>query len=294
MPQSYIMLTASELDSYSYLFTRPTFISLDPTQKPSNIPIAGIRIGLNGAEVGIGQAYLPLSTSITSANYSVTSGEMLSTVGTAIAEQNGPALDQIFLTFEKIGTNSHVESSGPVPVPPPPVDTGPYPDLGARTYDRLLYTMSNITGVPITDPNVASTFANIQQSLPSVPTIDAFSASNQQAVAQLAIEFCSELVNNPTLSAQFFPGLNFSQPAGTYFATQSNVNLVINPLLSKAQIVDGHGAQIAAQPTVAAVTTELNNLIALLSAGQNQAGRTAAVTTAACAAVLGSAAVVLQ
>ena len=294
MPQSYIMLTASELDSYSYLFTRPTFISLDPTQKPSNIPIAGIRIGLNGAEVGVGQAYLPLSANITAANYSVTSGEVLSTVGTAIAAENGPALDQIFLTFEKIGTNSHVESAGPVPVPPPPVDTGPYPDLGAATYDRLLYAMSNITGVPITDPNIASTFANIQQSLPSVPTIDAFSASNQQAVAQLAIEFCSELVNNATLSAQFFPGLNFSQPAGTYFATQSNVNLVINPLLSKAQIVDGHGVQIASQPTVAAVTTELNSLIALLSAGQNQAGRTAAVTTAACAAVLGSAAVVLQ
>jgi hypothetical protein len=154
--------------------------------------------------------------------------------------------------------------------------------------------MSNITGVPITDPNIASNFASIAQSLPSVPTIDAFSASNQQAVAQLAIVFCSELVNNPTLSAQFFPGLNLSQPAGTYFATQSNVNLVINPLLSKAQIVDGHGVQIASQPSAAAVTTELNTLIGLLSAGQNQAGRTAAVTTAACAAVLGSAVVVLQ
>jgi len=294
MPQSYIMLTASELDSYSYLFTRPTFISLDPTQKPSNIPISGIRIGLNGAEAGVGQAYLPLSTTITAANYSPASGEVLSTVGTAIAEENGPALDQIFLTFEKIGTKSYVESSGPVPVPPAPVNTGPYPDLGARTYDKLLYTLSNITGVPITDVNVASTFANIQQSLPSVPTVDAFSASNQQAVAQLAIVFCSEMVNNSTLIAQFFPGLDVAQPAGTYFATQSNVNLVINPLLSKAQIVDGHGVQIPSQPTVAAVTTELNALIAELSAGQNQAGRTAAVTTAACAAVLGSAAVELQ
>jgi hypothetical protein len=36
------------------------------------------------------------------------------------------------------------------------------------------------------------------------------------------------------------------------------------------------------------------NLITLLSAGQNGAGRTAAVTTAACAAVLGSAAVMLH
>jgi cytochrome c553 len=294
VPQSYIMLTASELDSYSYLFTRPTFINLDPTQKPSGIPIAGIRIGLNGAEVGVGQAYIPLSSTVTAANYSPTSGQMLSTVGTAIASQKGPASDQIFLTFEKIGGRTHTVAAAPPPPPPPPVDTTPNPDLGARTFDKLLYTMSNITGVPITDSGVQATFASVQQSLPSTESIDAFGASNQQAVAQLAIEFCSELVNSPTLSAKFFPGLNLAQPAGTYFSSPANVNLVINPLLSKAQIVDAHGVQIATQPTVAAVTTELNALISQLSAGQNGAGRTAAVTTAACATVLGSAAIVLH
>ena len=30
VPQSYIMFEASQLDSYAYLFTKPTFISLDP------------------------------------------------------------------------------------------------------------------------------------------------------------------------------------------------------------------------------------------------------------------------
>jgi hypothetical protein len=294
MPQSYIMLTASELDSYSYLFTRPTFISLDPTQKPSNIPITGIRIGMNGAEVGVGQAYLPLTSTITAANYSPTSGAVLSTVGTAIAEENGPALDQFFLTFQKIGTKSYTEPVPAVPPPPPPTNTPPNPDYGARTYDKLLYTMSNITGVPITDSNVASAFASIEESLPSVASVDAFSAANQQAIAQLAIVYCSELVNNPTLSQKFFPGLNLSQPAGTYFASQSNMNLVINPLITNAQITTMNGTQIVTQPQASAVATELTNLITTLSAGQNEAGRTAAVTTAACAAVLGSAAVMLH
>jgi hypothetical protein len=294
IPKSYIMLTASELDSYSYLFTRPTFINLDPTQKPTNIPIAGIRIGLNGAEVPVGQAYLPLTGTVTATNYSPTSGQILSTVGTAIAEENGPALDQIFLTFEKIGTNTHTEATPPVPVPPTPVDPLPNPDYGVRTFDKLLYTMSNITGVSITDAVVASTFASVQQSLPSAASVDAFSASNQQAVAQLAIVFCNELVNNPTLSAKFFPGLNYSAPAGSYFATQSNMNLVINPLITNAQITTMSGTQIVTQPQASAVSTELTNLITLLSTGQNGAGQTAAVTTAACAAVLGSAAIVLH
>ena len=294
IPKSYIMLTGSELDSYSYLFARPTFINLDPTQKPTSIPIAGIRIGLNGAEVGVGQAYIPLNATVSATNYSPTAGQILSTVGTAIALQKGPASDQIFLTFEKIASKSHTVVAPPPPVPPAPVDTAVNPDLGARTFDKLLYTMSNITGVPVTDSGVAGTFAGLQQSLPSTESIDAFSASNQQALAQLAIEFCHQLVNNSTLSAKFFPGLDYSQPAGTYFASQVHVNLVINPLIAKAQIVDGHGVQVASQPTVAAVTTELNNLIAQLSNGQNGAGRTAAVTTAACAAVLGSAAIVLH
>jgi hypothetical protein len=294
MTQSYIMLTASELDSYSYLFTRPTFISLDPTQKPSNIPIAGIRIGMNGAEVGIGQAYLPLTTTITAANYSPTSGEVLSTVGTAIAEENGPALDQFFLTFQRIGSKSYTEPVPAVATPPAPTNTAPNPDYGARTYDKLLYTMSNITGVPITDSAVATAFASVEESLPSVASVDAFSAANQQAVAQLAIVYCSELVNNPTLSQKFFPGLNLSQPAGTYFASQSNMNLVINPLITNAQITTMNGTQIVTQPQASDVATELTKLITLLSAGQNGAGRTAAVTTAACAAVLGSAAVMLH
>jgi hypothetical protein len=35
VPQSYIMFEASQYDSYSYLFTKPTFISLDPAARPA-------------------------------------------------------------------------------------------------------------------------------------------------------------------------------------------------------------------------------------------------------------------
>jgi hypothetical protein len=294
LPQSYVMLTASELDSYSYLFTQPTFISLDKSVKPGNIPIAGIRIGMNGAEVGVGQAYLPLNTSITADRYTTIAGEALSTVGTAIAQENGPALDQFFLTFERIGSKTYNEPIVAVPPPPPTVNATPSADYGAATFDRLLYQMSNITGVAVTDAAVQSTFQSIEQSLPSVPAIQQFSASNQQAIAQLAIVYCNELVSSPALTAKFFPGLDLAQPAGTYFSSQANMNLVINPLIINTQITTTNGTQIVTQPQASAVATELTNLITTLSAGQNQAGRTAAVTTAACAAVLGSAALMLQ
>src|SRR5271168_1545392 len=57
--QSYVMMTVSQYDSYSYLFYQPTFISLDPTVTASTLPsiaVQGIRIGLNGAVPQVGQA----------------------------------------------------------------------------------------------------------------------------------------------------------------------------------------------------------------------------------------------
>ena len=48
--QAYVMFEVSRYDSYSYLFNKPTFISLDPAVKPGSIAIKGMRIGMNGAE----------------------------------------------------------------------------------------------------------------------------------------------------------------------------------------------------------------------------------------------------
>src|SRR5580698_2695275 len=63
--QAYVMFTVSQYDSYSYLFYQPTFISLDSSAKPNNIPVRGIRIGENGTIPQVGQAYIPLNTTIT-------------------------------------------------------------------------------------------------------------------------------------------------------------------------------------------------------------------------------------
>ena len=69
VPQAYILFEVSQFDSYSYLFNQPTFISLDPTARPGSIPIAGLRIGVNGTEAPVGQAYRTLDTTITDSQY---------------------------------------------------------------------------------------------------------------------------------------------------------------------------------------------------------------------------------
>jgi hypothetical protein len=281
VPQSYIMFEASVYDSYGYLFTKPTFISLDPAAEPGSIPIQGIRIGVNGAEAQAGQAYAKLNTTLTTAAYSPDAGQRLSDVGTVIGLQKGPALDQFFLTFDRIGTNTYARTplTGATPVP---VDLPAQPDIGVRTFEQLNQSMSRITGVPTTNSGVRQTYLQVQQQLPPVPSIEAFLASHQTGVAQLAIKYCSEMVNNATYRTGFFgAGLNLATSPATQFADAAGKNILIVPLLEKAV-----GTGIASQPADADIRTELSTLIDRLAT--KPGASSANVAKAACAAALGS------
>ncbi len=121
--------------------------------------------------------------------------------------------------------------------------------------------MSNITGVPVTDAAVQSTFQSVssrchrcRRSSSSAPRTSRRSRSWRSSSA-------ASLSTIRRLSAKFFPGLNLSQPAGNYFASQANMNLVINPLIINTQITTTNGTQIVTQPQASAVTTELTSLI---------------------------------
>src|SRR4029079_3773925 len=123
VPQAYIMFEASQLDSYAYLFTKPTFISLDPNASVSNIAIKGVRIGVNGAEAKVGQTYIPLSTTVGGSHYTASAGQLMSNVGAVVALEKGPVSDEFFLSFEQIGTNSkqyNDPSIAAVQLPAPP------------------------------------------------------------------------------------------------------------------------------------------------------------------------------
>jgi hypothetical protein len=297
VPQSYIMMTAGLNDSYSYLFNNPTFISLDSTQKPNNIPIQGIRIGINGVEAPVGQSYIPLSTTITSADYNSSTGQLLSSVGAVIALQNGPSSDQFFLTFQQIGANSRAYTQSVLAVPaliPGPAS----PDLGVRTYERLNQTMAKLTGVSMQNSSVSQTYAQVLSALPPVSDLTAFSAANQTAISQLAIAYCSVLVNTPALSSAFFGNGFDPTQGGNYFAAPinsgSNRDLVINALYTN--IVGGSTTtNLLTQPSFPSVQTELDSLITNLTAAYpTTPNRSGVVTQAACAALLGSASSLIQ
>ena len=106
----------------------------------------------------------------------------------------GLASDQFFLSFAQIGSQTHVYTD-PTYAVPAPVPGPEAPDLGVRTFERLTQTMAKVTGVPMIDTNVSTVYASVLSALPPVPDLTAYSAANQTAISQLAIAYCSEMVD---------------------------------------------------------------------------------------------------
>ncbi len=284
LPKSYVMFEASQYDSYSYLFTKPTFINLDSAVAPNGIALKGLRIGLNGQEARVGQAYIPLDLTVGGSNYVAGSGQLLSNTGTVIALEKGPESDLFFLTFEQLGTATRAYPDEPMPTPPVLADSE-NPELGLRTFDEINQTMSNITGVPVTATAVASTYGLVKQALPSIESIDTFGSSQQMGVAQLAISYCDAMVEDTALRNAFFGG-------APDVNSQAGRDAMITSIVGKAI-----GTNLASQPTDGEVRTELNALITRLAGtcgGSCNASRTATIAKASCAAAIGSGAMLLQ
>ena len=107
VPQAYMMLTVSQYDNYSYLFYQPTFISLDPTAKPTTIPRPGHAYRHQRLDSAGGPGLQP-------AEY-VDHRRRVHGAGRGLVDcrhghrlESGPATDQFFLQFDLLGTAKDV------------------------------------------------------------------------------------------------------------------------------------------------------------------------------------------
>ncbi len=290
---SYIVFEVQQLDDYGYLFGSPFFTNLEGLEPTSPIPLRGIRIGVNGEEAPIGQAFANLNTNI-DADQIVDKRQLLSRIGTVVEAKTGPADDVFFLSFDRIGSRSYTRVVAEPPEPAAPAVTPGQAKIGVRNFAEISATLASLTGVSPTATKVKDTYAKVEQQLPTSTVINGFLASHQMGVTQLAVAYCSELVDSASLRANFFPGFNFAASAATAFDTTGR-NQIITPLLSKllADEVDntsGGPTRLNNQADPDALRTELNNLISTISAE----GNTITTVKAACSASLGSAVMLLQ
>ena len=313
---SYIMFQVEQFDSYSYLFSKPTFINLDAGFTPTSIPLKGMRIGINSKLADVGQAYANLDVNVNSTDYDPGSGQSLSDIGTVIALENGSDssnADEFYLTFEQLGSASNVVVSNPSTTPVPLPDPGTVSKIGLRTFDEIDAAMAAATGVDPAD--VQSTFLTMRQALPAVETIQGFLAAQQMSITQLALSYCDALVEDPALRSSFFGPFGFSaftSDVATAFGSGDSTakNQVISALYDQMVGLPGSGADLSDAPSHEQIKIELigydaggtemntnslfHRMTTGLACGACDAARTRAVVKGMCGAVLGSAAMLVQ
>ena len=254
VPTAYILFEVAQYDSWGYLFTRPHFITLDPAQQASGIAIQGMRIGLNGAEAPVGQAYGNLDEILDTSLFGEL-GQPLASIGAVVPLERGPADDEFFLTFDLLGTRSYARTDDPplviVPTNLPPADR-----VGVRTFDEINATFAAVTAVSPEELSVDMTYQKLRQSLPAIEDPKAFLSSHQVAIAQLAFEYCHALMEDRgTIStAVMFPGFDFGLAPAAAFA---NRDALITPLVDRIM-----GIAIQSQPDFVDVRDELGIAVA--------------------------------
>lgn len=288
VPSAYVAFEAQQFDSYSYLFSEPFFISLDPAATiPGDIAIEGIHIGINGKEAPIGQAFANVAVTINSENYSP-DGVPMSALGALIPLEKGAAEDDFFLTFDRIGERTYTRVDDTVLPEPTETNIAEQADIGLRIFGEINATLANLTGVDSATPSVAAVYELVRQQLPVSEQIEGFLAAHQAGVMQLSVAYCTELVSDSSARASYFPGFNFGGSLDS-----GSRDLIVDPLLAgltAAQVnVDGEMQTLATQPDVATLKTHLYNLINDMSSADTQ---TAVI--AVCAAAGGSAVMLLQ
>ncbi len=166
----------------------------DGRSRPA-FPIKGIRIGINGTIPQVGQAYIPLNTTVTAANYTA-QGEVLSNIGTVIGLENGPLTDQFFLHFDQLGTPDQRDRRA---------DAGRAARAawagrgGCRCAHLRPGQLDAVGAHGRADHQCGGRLRPTQRAAAAaaVPTLEAFSSANQVGIAQLAIQYCNTMVNTP-------------------------------------------------------------------------------------------------
>ncbi len=304
---SYIVFEVSQYDKYSYLFSNPYYLVLGGTTVQAPFDLVGMRVGVNGKISPVGQAFTKVDIEINAASYNADTGQPISSQGMLVVLENGATQDQFFLTFDRLAGDSNVFSEANFPDPVFSATGEPVFNVFVRNFAEVRESFAVITGVSSTNTAVAATYDTVVQQLPSSENIGGFLSSHQMGVTQLAISYCDQLMESTPLRTALFPALNFNADANSISDIDWE-NQFMFPMIDKA-LNTNLTTQIdrsAVRDELHVLLTSTNDIKPIVDGGDGvpdgiarcggvcPAGTTATAAKAGCAAVLGSAAVLLQ
>lgn len=84
------------------------------------------------------------------------------------------------------------------------------PDVSVKDYERVLHTMSALTGVPVAGNVLNEYNSRLKAQLPANARLETLSETNILGMTKLASEFCQELLESGTRRAAIWPTADFN------------------------------------------------------------------------------------
>jgi hypothetical protein len=134
-------------------------------------------------------------------------------------------------------------------------------NVGVKNFEQINMTMSQLTGVPVSDANIVTVFNDITIQLPGDNSVKSFLPSMQVAITKLATEYCDRLVETDSYRKVIWTTINFDQ-SPTQTLTSINKTTLIN------QTVERFLGPVAAS-SVDSAKVELLSLYDILIAGES-------------------------
>jgi hypothetical protein len=289
LSNTYILFEVSQFDNYSYLFSNASIVNLDNKSFTQDIILKKMRIGLNGKESILGQAFANIDLTIANGE-DISEPVSISSLGTIIALDKGANSDEFFLTFEQVGKYKNVVIPASFIPSTQEYATTDSAKIGMRNFAEVNASMSVLTGIKQNNTKVLNTYSLVKQQLPALENVETFISAQQMGITQLAIAYCDQAIEDNTLRDNWFPNINFEQ-APNVALSASNRNNLLTPLLDQLMPLN-----ITTQPDKTLVKNELDNLITKLSICSDNCNgdRTKTIVKSSCAAVLASAAMLIQ
>lgn len=153
-----------------------------------------------------------------------------------------------------------------------------------KSFEQIFQSMAAVTGVPVTNDTVLTTFKKLKPQLPVNNDLASFQGSHQMAVMQLAVEFCHRISVTSAYRLAIFPSFQFTVSPARAFPNDSVKKAVITTYLDRFW-----GTNLETLPDRTTIEAEMLSLLNQLIAGASaDANGTIGIMTGLCTAALGS------
>lgn len=111
-------------------------------------------------------------------------------------------------------------------------------EVGLKNFEQINYTFSELTGVPVTNGQIVSTYNSVESTLPTDTEVKVLQSSNQVAITRLAAEYCNQLISTASANRDAIFGAGVFGQTPAQLDLTAYVNRTTNAFWGGAGVID--------------------------------------------------------